>query len=31
MVTGRATYVDNFIANLNWERINERYLKYVKK
>lgn len=27
---GRATYVDNFLANLHWERINERYKKYVK-
>lgn len=26
----RAAYVDNFIANLNWERINERYKRYVK-
>ncbi len=27
---GRAVYVDNFIANLNWERIEARYLKYVR-
>ena len=25
---GRATYVDNFIANLNWERINQRFKKF---
>lgn len=27
---GRATYIDNFMKNLNWERINARYRKYVK-
>lgn len=27
---GRATYIDNFIDNLHWERINERYKKYAK-
>jgi superoxide dismutase, Fe-Mn family len=27
---GRATYMDNFLNNLHWGRINERYLKYVK-
>lgn len=27
---GRATYVDNFIDNLHWGRVNERYLKFVK-
>lgn len=27
---GRATYVDNFLANLHWGRINERYKKLVK-
>lgn len=26
---GRPTYVDNFIANLHWGRINDRYKKYV--
>jgi Fe-Mn family superoxide dismutase len=26
---GRATYVDNFLANLHWGRINDRYKKYV--
>lgn len=25
----RAAYIDNFMANLNWGRINERYKKYV--
>ncbi|MBS1911542.1 MAG: superoxide dismutase [Bacteroidetes bacterium] len=25
----RAAYIDNFIANLHWGRINDRYLKYV--
>jgi Fe-Mn family superoxide dismutase len=25
----RAAYIDNFIANLNWERINDRYKKLV--
>ncbi len=28
---GRASYIDNFIENLNWERINERYLKYTRQ
>ena len=27
---GRATYIDNFIENLNWERINKRFVKYAK-
>jgi superoxide dismutase, Fe-Mn family len=27
---GRAKYIDNFIGNLNWGRINDRYLKLVK-
>jgi len=27
---GRAVYIDNFFKNLNWERINERYKKFVK-
>ncbi len=27
---GRAGYIDNFMNNLNWERINERFKKYVK-
>jgi superoxide dismutase, Fe-Mn family len=27
---GRAGYIDNFINNLHWGRINERYKKYVK-
>ncbi len=27
---GRATYVDNFIDNLHWERINDRFKKYAK-
>ena len=27
---GRAKYVDNFLANLHWERINERYKKFVR-
>ena len=26
---GRATYIDNFIANLHWGRINDRYNRYV--
>ncbi|MCE2504454.1 MAG: superoxide dismutase [Chlorobi bacterium] len=26
---GRATYVDNFIDNLHWGRINDRYKKYT--
>jgi superoxide dismutase len=24
---GRATYIDNFLKNLHWARINERYLR----
>ncbi|SYZ73115.1 Superoxide dismutase [Candidatus Zixiibacteriota bacterium] len=27
---GRAKYIDNFLANLNWGRINERFKKFVK-
>lgn len=27
---GRATYIDNFIAGLHWERINERYKRYCR-
>jgi superoxide dismutase, Fe-Mn family len=27
---GRAVYIDNFLNSLNWERINERYTKFVK-
>lgn len=27
---GRATYIDNFLNNLHWGRINARYTKYVK-
>lgn len=27
---GRATYIDNFLANLDWARINDRYNKFVK-
>jgi Fe-Mn family superoxide dismutase len=27
---GRASYIDNFIDNLHWGRINERYKKLVK-
>lgn len=27
---GRAAYIDNFINSLNWERINDRYKKFVK-
>lgn len=27
---GRAKYIDNFINNLHWGRINERYKAYVK-
>ena len=26
---GRATYIDNFIENLHWERINDRYTSFV--
>lgn len=27
---GRAKYINNFINNLHWERINDRFVKYVK-
>ena len=27
---GRAAYIENFINNLHWGRINERFLKYAK-
>ncbi|MFQ5865659.1 MAG: superoxide dismutase [bacterium] len=27
---GRAKYIDNFLNNLHWGRINERFKKYVK-
>jgi superoxide dismutase, Fe-Mn family len=27
---GRAAYIDNFLDNLHWGRINEYYLKYAK-
>lgn len=27
---GRAKYIDNFINNLNWNRINDRFVKFVK-
>ena len=27
---GRAKYIDNFMKNLDWKRINERYKKFVK-
>lgn len=27
---GRANYIDNFLNNLHWGRINERFKKYVK-
>ncbi|KXK51210.1 MAG: superoxide dismutase [Chlorobi bacterium] len=27
----RAAYVENFINNLNWERINARYLQFVRR
>ncbi len=27
---GRATYIDNFIDNLHWGRINARYVKYAQ-
>ena len=27
---GRAAYIDNFIENLHWERINARYTSFVK-
>ena len=26
---GRATYIDNFIDNLHWGRINDRYVKFA--
>lgn len=26
----RASYIDNFLKNLNWSRINDRYKKFVK-
>ncbi len=26
---GRAVYIDNFVNNLNWERINQRYKKLI--
>lgn len=26
----RAKYIDNYIANLHWGRVNERYKKYVR-
>lgn len=26
----RAAYIDNFLKNLNWSRINDRYKKFVK-
>jgi len=28
---GRAGYIDNFINNLHWGRINDRYKKYITK
>lgn len=27
---GRATYIDNFIDNLHWERINKRFVEFQK-
>ncbi len=27
---GRATYIENFLNNLHWERINDRYKKFAK-
>jgi len=27
---GRATYIDNFVANLHWGRINARYKKFAR-
>lgn len=27
---GRAVYIDNFLKNINWERINDRFKKFVK-
>ncbi len=26
----RAKYIDNFLNNLNWQRINDRFVKFVK-
>lgn len=26
----RAAYIDNFLKNLNWSRINDRFKKFVK-
>jgi Fe-Mn family superoxide dismutase len=28
---GRAVYIDNFLANLHWGRINERFLRFTAK
>lgn len=28
---GRPAYIDNFIANLHWGRINDRYKKFVRR
>ncbi|MBC8145684.1 MAG: hypothetical protein H7X80_08860, partial [bacterium] len=28
---GRPVYIDNFIANLHWGRINDRYKKFVRR
>ena len=28
---GRATYIDNFLDNLHWGRINVRYVKFAGK
>ncbi|MBN1464696.1 superoxide dismutase [candidate division KSB1 bacterium] len=27
---GRSTYIDNFVDNLHWSRINDRYVRLVK-
>lgn len=27
---GRATYIDNFLNNLNWKRINDRFTKFAR-
>jgi Fe-Mn family superoxide dismutase len=27
---GRAKYIDNFISNLHWGRINDRFTKFVR-
>ncbi len=27
---GRATYIENFLNNLHWERINRRYLEFAR-